>query len=45
MNTYNDPIAVRGRFGCPVCPARFHSVSEKKKHVREHGPKPPKAEQ
>lgn len=27
------------RYGCPVCPARFETLPEKKRHVREEHPR------
>lgn len=29
-----------GRFGCPVCPRRFHELAAKKAHVKTQHPKP-----
>lgn len=31
-----------GRFDCPVCPHRFHTLHEKKQHLRTQHPKPAK---
>lgn len=28
-----------GRYGCPVCPLRFTTLSEKKAHIREDHPR------
>ena len=35
-----DPIEAKGRYVCPVCPARFESVGEKKQHVRAEHARP-----
>ncbi len=28
-----------GRYFCPVCPERFHALSDKKHHIRTDHPK------
>lgn len=29
---------VTGRYECPLCPERFDSVGDKKRHLRDHHP-------
>lgn len=30
------PFEYEGRYRCPVCPLGFHSLPEKKQHIRIH---------
>lgn len=36
MSTATNPLA--GRYECPLCPERFDSVGDKKRHIRTSHP-------
>lgn len=37
------PFEYEGRYRCPVCPLGFHTLQDKKKHVRVAHPRPKKS--
>lgn len=39
MNETSDPELEGGRHDCPICPRRFDSVGDKKRHIRSKHPK------
>lgn len=34
----DEPITNTGRYDCPLCPERFETVGDKKRHLRDTHP-------